>query len=98
MLKVRATVHFASASSGKKRSFLSGYRPMFKVRDDDDWSSGEIRLLGADAVQEGSSVHAEITFLHPERVRSYLRIGQRYPFSEGDRRIGEFEVLQLIED
>ncbi|WP_147297833.1 hypothetical protein [Trinickia dinghuensis] len=79
---------------GSLRRIISGYRPIYKVRDD-YWSSAH-HEFDATGVCTGRQGKAEVWLLSPEAYPRTFGVGRRIEVAEGSRIVGFVDVLQVL--
>jgi len=85
-----------TAAGGRSRPVCSGYRPTH------DFGLGEIlndahhEYTGADTVQPGDSVQAELWLLVPEYQLGRLYPGFEFTVQEGSRVVGHGVVVEVV--
>ncbi|WP_152603354.1 MULTISPECIES: hypothetical protein [Burkholderia] len=85
----------ARRSDGSLKKVISGYRPIYKVRDD-YWSSTHHEFMDATGICTGQQRKAEVWLLSPEAYPHTFWIGRRVEVAEGSRTVGVAEVLQIL--
>lgn len=99
MAHIKANLLFypGEKKDGTPVFFTSGYRPAFKFKDNDEFNSGEIKFIGKDRIESGETVEGDITLLHPELVKEYLKVGNTFSFQEGTILAGKGEILKVYQ-
>ncbi|MCA8106963.1 MULTISPECIES: hypothetical protein [Burkholderia] len=85
----------AQRSDGSLKEVVSGYRPIYKVRDD-YLSSSHHEFVDVTGVCTGQQGRAEVWLLSPEAYPHTFWIGRRVEVAEGSRVVGIAEVLQIL--
>jgi hypothetical protein len=79
----------------KRKTVLSGYRPIYDVRPD-YWTSVHHEFIDWAGVSTGGSGLAEVWFLSPEAYPKSLWIGRLLRVAEGSRVVGSARVQEII--
>jgi GTPase len=83
---------------GRKTKIFNGYSPAFKIRNDQMFNGGKIAIINKEELEPGETTDAFITFIAPELVKGYLRIGSKILFCESPERfIGEAIVIEIFD-
>ncbi len=75
-------------TGGRQTPAGTGYRPLYKLRDD-YLTSVEHIFIDREAVKPGEEIVAHVWFITPEAYPHSLWVGRRIAVCEGSRVIGE---------
>lgn len=89
--------YLTSKEGGRKTAAHSGYRPHIKFEGSKYLTSGQQVFIGADKVNPGESVDAEITIIATDVFKNYLYPGLKFHFAEGPRIIGTGEIIKVLD-
>ncbi|WP_157655175.1 hypothetical protein [Burkholderia ubonensis] len=85
----------AHRSGGSSKKVISGYRPIYKVRNDYG-SSAHHEFVDATGVCTGHQCKAEVWLLSPEAYPHTFWLGRRVEVAEGSRVVGVADVLEIV--
>jgi len=94
MTRILVSVIFESKN--KERLFQTGYRPVLLFEGSGEYNSAMIDFINCEAVGSGEPIHALLTMLVFERVRSIIRPGVTFSIYESPSfRVGHGHVLAI---
>lgn len=94
LVTIRAKIRLLRAENGgREREAWSGYRPT--VHFGELYASGSIELLDRDVIKPGDECEVYITLLDRAYVQDLLVPGKTFDLTEGQRKIGEGEVIYI---
>ena len=86
-------------TGGRSTPAYSGYRPHIEFAGIPEMrTSGQQIFKDKKVVNPGDTVIAEITILAHEYVEGKLFVGQKFLFCEGSRKIGDGEIIEIINE
>ncbi|CAA7386365.1 hypothetical protein [Chryseobacterium fistulae] len=97
MITIKAKLHLYNDI--RKNPFTNGYRPAFDFGSE-SLTSGRILLLDDKKASfyPGETGEVEISFMFEEFVRDKLKIGEKIYFYEGPNRLGEINILEILDN
>jgi translation elongation factor EF-Tu-like GTPase len=94
MLHVIARIKLLKTEEGGRTSFVrSGYRP--NIQFGGLYTDGAFTFLDRQQAYPGDECEVYITFVRPDYVKEYLRVGACFAMMEGPRKVGEGTILSL---
>jgi translation elongation factor EF-Tu-like GTPase len=99
LLKILADISFYPSNIiGKDRTYINGYRPAFKIRED-MFNSGQIEFVNQDKAFSGDkNLKAYIVFSHGDLLLDFIKEGQNFTFGEGSKMLGEGVILSVLKE
>jgi hypothetical protein len=80
---------------GKRKTVLSGYRPVYDIRPD-YWTSTHHEFISANELSTGEETTAKVWFLTPEVYPKSLWVGRVLKVAEGSRQVGTATVEAVL--
>jgi hypothetical protein len=101
LIRIKAKLKLKStADGGRKTGFINGYRPnhVFEYKEGQSLQTyiGDIVFDGQDSIEPGEEKIVTVRFLINQRIEEYLNIGRKWWIHEGERNIGEAEMIGII--
>jgi translation elongation factor EF-Tu-like GTPase len=94
MVHVTARMKLFKTEEGGRTSFVrSGYRP--NIQFGGLYTDGVFTFLDRQQAYPGDEYEVCVTFVHPDSVKEYLRVGACFAVMEGPRKVGEGTILSL---
>lgn len=91
-------VNIIFESHNNERVFYTEYRPLIRFLGSDEYNSGMLEFIDCKSVLAGKSIHAHLTMLVFERVRSWVKPGAAFSIHESPFiRVGHGHVLFVEE-
>lgn len=94
MISIKAILHFYD--NVRKTPFSNGYRPAFDF-ESESLTSGRILLENEKLFYPGEIGEVKIEFLFEEFLKNKLEIGEKIYFYEGPNRLGEIEIIEILD-
>jgi hypothetical protein len=80
---------------GKRKTVLSGYRPVYDIRPD-YWTSTHHEFISGSEISSGEEITAKVWFLTPEVYPKSLWVGRVLRVAEGSRQVGTATVEAVL--
>ena len=80
--------------NGKRKTVLSGYRPIYDIRPD-YWTSTHHEFTKAE-VSTGEETEAKVWFISPEVYPKSLWVGRTLRVAEGSRQVGTATIEAVL--
>ena len=80
---------------GKRKTVLSGYRPIYDIRPD-YWTSTHHEFTSVTELSTGEETTAKVWFLTPEVYPKTLWVGRVLRVAEGSRQVGTATIEAVL--
>ena len=92
---IKSEIELYDCEEGRKTPFITGYRPLFNIKNQDVVISGQIILIDREIFQPGDKGVVEIRFLS-KFLNEDFGPGSTFIFSEGIAPLGEGIVKEVL--
>ncbi len=95
---------YLKEEGGRKTPIISGYRPnhVFEYKDNSNdlvaTYIGDINFEGQEFLSPGESILATVRFLRHGDIERFIQIGRIWWIHEALNKIGEAEIVEIIEN